>query len=187
MISSKKFELLAAEVTFIASIKFITPQFLGTVGFLFSVEFSKNSKRKYYPIYIRILHNRKKAEGKTSLSPISEYEIVNWDETAQRFKSKDKKYLSYNLFLNAIENEFHNYLRDHRTEMSTKTPHEVVDYLLSRDKPEEQMTILEAINQFYENDILPDVDKAPGTKRNYKKSVNHFSNFLKYTKLDKLI
>jgi integrase len=144
-------------------------------------------KNKRYPIYIRVLHNRKKAEGKTSLTPISGNEVSNWIEDSQRFKSKDKKYLSYNLFINAIENEFHNYLRDYKTEMATKTPHEIVDYLLSRVQEDERISILKAINDFYENDILPDVDKAPGTKRNYKKSVTHFSNFLKQSKLERLL
>jgi len=156
-----------------------------------TLKFYINARKKFednkrYPFYIRVVHNRKKAEGKTSLTPIIGSETYNWIEASQRFSSKDKKYLSYNLYLNAIENEFHNYLRDYKERMSTITPHEIVDYLLSRNKPEEQMTILEAVNQFYENDILPDVDKAPGTKRNYKKSVNHFSNFLKFAKLERL-
>ncbi|WP_298754854.1 phage integrase SAM-like domain-containing protein [uncultured Psychroserpens sp.] len=146
----------------------------------------KLNKNKRYPIYVRVLHNRKKAEGRTSLIPINGPELSNWIEASQRFSSKNKKYLSYNLYLNAIENEFHNYLRDHKEQMSTKTPHEMIDHLLSRVKPENKISILEAIQQFYENDILPDVDKAPGTKNNYKRSVTHFSNFLKHTKLDRL-
>lgn len=156
-----------------------------------TLKFYINARKKFednkrYPIYLRVIHNRKKAEGKTSLNPIYGFEIGNWIEVSQRFSSKDKKYLSYNLFLNAIENEFHNYLRDHNTQMSTKTPHEIIDHLLSRVKADDKITILDAVQQFYENDILPDVDKAPGTKNNYKRSVNHFSNFLKHSKLEKL-
>jgi site-specific recombinase XerD len=70
--------------------------------------------------------------------------------------------------------------------MSSKTPHEIVDHLLSRVQMEDKITILQAVNHYYENDILPDVDKAPGTKNNYKRSVNHFSNFLMHSKLEKL-
>ncbi|MBV7269449.1 phage integrase SAM-like domain-containing protein, partial [Winogradskyella luteola] len=146
----------------------------------------KLEQGKRYPFYLRVLHNRKKAEGKTSLTPIIGSEIDNWIETNQRFNSKDKKYLSYNLFLNEVENEFHHYLRDHKTQMATKTPHEIVNHLLNRVKMDETITILQAVNHFYEYDILPDVDKAPGTKNNYKRSVTHFSNFLKHTKLDRL-
>lgn len=156
-----------------------------------SLKFYINARKEFednkrYPFYLRIIHNRKKAEGKTSLIPINGSEVNNWNQASQRFNSKDKKYLSYNLFLNAIENEFHNYLRDYKAEMSTITPHQIVDHLLSRVKMDDKITILEAVNQFYENDILPDVDKAPGTKSNYKRSVLHFSNFLKYAKLERL-
>ncbi|WP_299273425.1 phage integrase SAM-like domain-containing protein [uncultured Psychroserpens sp.] len=156
-----------------------------------TLKFYINARKKFednkrYPIYLRVIHNRKKAEGKTSLNPIYGFEVGNWIEVSQRFSSKDKKYLSYNLFINAIENEFHNYLRDHNTQMATKTPHEIIDHLLSRVKADDKLTIFSAIHDFYENDILPDVDKAPGTKNNYKRSVTHFSNFLKHTKLDRL-
>jgi integrase len=66
--------------------------------------------------------------------------------------------------------------------MGDVTPHMIVDYLLSRNK-NENITVLKAIKHFYNHDILPDVNKAPGTKRNYNKSINHLCNFLKYKKL----
>jgi len=40
--------------------------------------------------------------------------------------------------------------------------------------------------QYYKNVIFPDVDKAPGTKKNYKKSITHLCRFLKYNKLENL-
>ncbi|WP_456437095.1 phage integrase SAM-like domain-containing protein, partial [Psychroserpens sp.] len=146
----------------------------------------KFEDNKRYPMFLRAIHNRKKAEGKISLTPIIGSEVSNWIETSQRFNSKEKKYISYNLFLNEIENEFHHYLIDNKTQMSIKTPHEIVDHLLSRVKMDDKITILQAVKYFYENDILLDVDKALGTKNNYKSSVNHFSNFLKHTKFERL-
>ncbi|WP_188651376.1 hypothetical protein [Yeosuana aromativorans] len=48
--------------------------------------------------------------------------------------------------------------------MAEVTPHQIVDHLLSRQQ-DEHVTVINAANQFYEKAILPDVDKAPGTKR----------------------
>ncbi|MGZ0017663.1 tyrosine-type recombinase/integrase [Yeosuana sp. AK3] len=140
---------------------------------------------KRYPLYLRIVHNRKKAEGKISTTKIIGKDIKYWDEDLQRFSSKQKHLLGHNILLNEIQNEFHNYLRTHMTIMGEVTPHQITDYLLSREK-DETITVKEAANQFYDKVIFPDVDKAPGTKRNYKKSINHLCDFLEYKKLDRL-
>ncbi|SFZ93533.1 Site-specific recombinase XerD [Flaviramulus basaltis] len=141
----------------------------------------ENHKR--YPMYLRIIHNLKKSEGKISTTKISCKDIKNWDEDMQRFSSKQKHLLEHNILLNKIQNEFHNYLRTHITKMAEVRPHQITDYLLSREK-NENITVIDAANQFYDKVIFPDVDKAPGTKRNYKKSINHLCNFLEYKKLD---
>jgi len=140
---------------------------------------------KRYPLYLRIVHNRKKAEGKISATKIYGKDIKYWDEDLQRFSSRQKHLLEHNILLNEIQNEFHNYLRTHMTKMAEMTPHKIADYLLSRHKIE-HLTILKAANDFYDKVIFPDVDKAPGTKRNYKKSINHLCNFLEYKKLNRL-
>lgn len=140
---------------------------------------------KRYPLYLRILHNRKKAEGKISTTKIRSKDIKYWDGDLQRFSSKQKHLLAHNILLNEMENEFHYYLRTHMTKMGELTPHQIADHLLSRQK-DENITVINAANLFYEKVIFPDVDKAPGTKRNYKKSINHLCSFLEYKKLDQL-
>ncbi|MCF8273565.1 MAG: site-specific integrase [Flavobacteriaceae bacterium] len=139
---------------------------------------------KSYPLCLRIIHDRKKAEGKISATKISSKDIKYWDEDLQRFSSKQRHLLAHNILLNEIQNEFHNYLRIHLTKMGTVTPHQITDYLLSRKKDEEGISVINAANQFYDKIIFPDVDKAPGTKRNYKKSINHLCNFLEHKKLN---
>jgi integrase len=140
---------------------------------------------KRYPLYLRIIHNLKKSEGKISTTKISGKDIKYWDEDLQRFSSKQKHLLAHNILLNEIENEFHNYLRTHMTKMGELTPHQITDYLLSRQK-EEKITVINAVNQFYDKVIFPDVDKAPGTKKNYKKSINHLCAFLEHKNLNRL-
>lgn len=147
----------------------------------------ENAKTKRSPIYLRIIHNRKKAEGKISLVPISRSAIKLWDSETQRFKNKLRQYKEYNLLLNTLENEFHNYIREHFNELSLIKPGEIRNHLLNKKVDEFNPNLLEAIRDYYVNDILPDGDKAIGTKKNYKKSINHFCCFLKLYKLEDLL
>lgn len=146
----------------------------------------KVEDNKRYPMYLRIIHNRKKAEGKISLTKISKLELEFWDEDAQRFSAKQRQLLQHNIFLNEIQNEFHNYLRMNLTKLAGISSRQIVDHLLSRHN-EELTTVIQAANDFYDNVIFPDVDKASGTKKNYKKSINHFCNFLKLKGFEKLL
>ena len=158
---------------------------MGTTVKFYIKTLKKVEDNKRYPIYLRIIHNLKKSEGKISATKISGSEIQYWDKDSQRFSSKRKHLLEHNILLNEIQNEFHNYLRMHLTKMADVTPHQIVDNLLSRDK-NEHLSAIDAAIQFYDKVICLDVDKAQGTKKNYKKSINHLCNFLVYKKLDRL-
>lgn len=142
----------------------------------------RRSRDNRFPLYLRIIHNTKKSEGKINTTPINESDLGYWNEETQRFNSKQKKFNAHNIVLNQIQNEFHNFLQNNITQMSDKTPHEICNYLLSRNKSK-NLSVIDAANQFYLDVILPDINKASGTKRNYKKSMNHLIAFLKYQKL----
>ena len=146
---------------------------------------STDRKRKtdqQLPIYIRVIHLRKKAEGKLSVIPISEIDLISWNSDLQRFNSKKEKLIQYNIFLNELQNEFHNYLRSNVSQMAKVIAKDIRDHLLSRNfSPETK--VIQAVNDYYKNIIEPDADKALGTKKNYKKSINHFVQFLKHKKL----
>ena len=58
------------------------------------------SDSKRYSFYLRIIHNRKKSEGKISLTKISGSKLKYWDENSQRFDSKQKYLMDYNILLN---------------------------------------------------------------------------------------
>lgn len=146
---------------------------------------STDRKRKtdqQLPIYIRVIHLRKKAEGKLSVIPISEIDLIAWNSDLQRFNSKKEKLIQYNIFLNELQNEFHNYLRSNVSQMAKISAKDIRDHLLSRNFCPETK-VVQATTDYYENIIEPDTDKALGTKKNYKKSINHFTQFLKHKKL----
>ncbi|WP_299519035.1 site-specific integrase [Winogradskyella sp.] len=109
-----------------------------------------------------------------------------WISASQRFDSKQSKFKSYNLLFNQIENEFHYFLRANFTDLNKIRSSEIRDYLLNKNKPIEEVYLIDAIIDFYQNDILNDRDKAKETKKNYKKSINHFCKFLSYSRLKKL-
>lgn len=142
-------------------------------------------ENELYPMYVRIINNRRKSEGKISLKKILGSDLKYWNEKTQRFDSKQKHLLEHNIYLNELQNEFHRFLRINMSKIGKMTPHHICDYLLSRNLME-QMTVISAAKQFYENVILPDVDKAIGTKKNYRKSINHLCNFLEYKNLTRL-
>ncbi|GAB4161419.1 MAG: site-specific integrase [Winogradskyella sp.] len=156
-----------------------------TLKFLINTR-RENAKTKRSPIGLRILKNRKKAEGKISLVPVPRSALEFWDQETQRFTKKFEQHKAYNLMLNTLENEFHYFLREHHNELSTITPKEIRDHLLNRNSVEDTSNLAESIMSYYTNDILPDRDKAHGTKKNYKKSINHFCSFLKANRLEDL-
>lgn len=165
---------------------------MGTTLKFYINTLKKSTRDNRYPIYLRIIHNLKKSEGKISLISLKDSDLNFWAQESQRFNSSNKKFQTHDILLNAIENEFHNYLRDNITLMSDITPHEIRNHLLSRNKTD-NATVIDVANQFYNDVVLPDVDKAIGTKKNYKKSINHLNltnhltNFLKYKKLELLM
>ncbi|MCA0132616.1 tyrosine-type recombinase/integrase [Winogradskyella alexanderae] len=146
----------------------------------------KSVKTNRIPIYLWILLNGKKAEGRISLVPVSSAALEYWDKETQRFKKQFEQYKAYNLMLNTLENEFHNYLREYHNELAYIKPKDIRDHLLNRKSEVDNSNLLEAIRGYYTNDILPDRDKALGTKKNYKKSINHFCSFLSIHKLEDL-
>lgn len=142
----------------------------------------KRKTDKQLPIYIRVIHLRSKAEGKLSVIPISEIDLMGWNSDVQRFNSKKEKLVQYNIFLNELQNEFHNYLRSNVSQMAKISAKDIRDHLLSRNFCPETK-VVQATNDYYDKIIEPDADKALGTKKNYRKSINHFLQFLKHKKL----
>lgn len=152
-----------------------------TLKFYVSTDRNRNTD-KQLPIYIRVIHLRSKAEGKLSVIPISEIDLMAWNSDVQRFNSKKEKLVQYNVFLNELQNEFRNYLRSNVSQMASISAKDIRDHLLSRNFCPETK-IIQAVNDYYQKIIEPDADKAVGTKKNYKKSINHFLQFLKHKKL----
>jgi hypothetical protein len=116
----------------------------------------KNKKRKkdgYLTIYLRVIHNLKKAEGKINMTPISEANFKAWNNDTQRFNSKESSLLGHNLLLNELQNQYHDFLKTNLLSLSDISPHAIRDYLLSR-KANENVSVSFVANQYYMEVIL---------------------------------
>ena len=136
-----------------------------------------------YSLYLRIVHGRKKSDGKINMPPISKLHRDTWNAPTQRFSNRLLK--NYNGLINDIENNFEQYLRLNQETIPNTTAKEIVNILLKRNLKESE-TLTHVSTDFIEKTILPDINLAAGTKRNYQKSVKHLQKYLKYKKLETL-
>ena len=79
---------------------------MGTTLKFYINKSKRRKKDNRYPIYLRVIHNLKKAEGRISLIPIKYSDVQYWIEESQRFNANHKKFLTHNIFLNEVQNKF---------------------------------------------------------------------------------
>jgi integrase len=139
----------------------------------FHIPHSKMNKYGKHPIYIRIIHNGKKSEGKLNTTPLSKLEVTKWDKQNQQFDSTLK---FRNKYLNEVEDDFDELLRVKRRMLPSMCALEIRNELLYKGKNDN--TLNELINKYLESEIELNVDIKEGTKKNYRKSINHFNEFL---------
>ncbi|MDA9026620.1 hypothetical protein N9H82_04135 [Flavobacteriaceae bacterium] len=64
----------------------------------FYIKITKRVKEKQsYPIYLRVVHNRQKSEGRISATLIPKCDIDHWSVDHQRFNSKQKHLVATSL------------------------------------------------------------------------------------------
>ena len=143
----------------------------------------RSSKDGSYPLYLRIIHNKKKADGKINVRKVSETEFDSWHMQTQRFANKSRK--DTNKIIELLEDKFDNYLKEHYESLHICTAKEIRDFLLNTNKPSTP-SLLKYANDFVQNHIEGDLGLKNGTKRNYRKSLNHLSKFLQYKQQEEL-
>ncbi len=131
------------------------------------------------PIYLRVVHNRKKAEGRINLPSLSSKELNNWHQATERFAAKANN--QYNGVLNKISERFASFIHIHEEDLHEFTPHQIRDFLLNKKKGE-TTSIKDAIERYWAT-VIALSDKSKGTKRNYRKSFNHLERYIAYKKI----
>lgn len=140
------------------------------------------NKHGKFPIYIRIIQNGKKAEGKTLLKPVSKKESNLYNDSEQAFMGALP---NHNAYINSILLKFEKMLYYNEILPNT-TSREIRDKILYRVDTK-SIGLIEAYDDYIQNIIMPDRGKKLGTIKNYRKTYNHMVSFLKKEKMTHIL
>lgn len=153
-----------------------------STSILFYPNFSKRSKKRgLVPIYMRLLHYGKKKEKKLNLTLKNDEENI-WNINLMRI---DKKNSSTNDYLKKIEDEFITWNKENATTSNKASVEQIMNKILGLEKKINQCLVLNYCEKYY-NEFILNSGLTEGTKKNYRKSINHFHKFLLHHKLQNI-
>jgi integrase len=143
----------------------------------------KSSKTGKTPLYMRVNFNGAKAETRLN-AELTESDLLLWDEFTMRFR--DRKH-PLNGYLNALDKQFADFRILNATAHLKYTAQDLRDYIIGVSPKEKEFTLIDYIDKYYQSTVLPNTGVAIGTKKNYKKAINHFKSFLVEKNLTSLV
>ncbi|MBK8606858.1 MAG: site-specific integrase [Chitinophagaceae bacterium] len=136
---------------------------------------SKKSKRTgKIPIYLRVCFKGSKSECRLN-AEISEKEVSKWDPMTMRIMERNSP---INHYLNRLDQKFGDFIILHSNDISTYTALAIKNYVMGINATD-KMTAMKFVDDYFNNAVLNNVDRTQGTIKNYRRSINHFRNFLK--------
>jgi len=139
----------------------------------FPNEAKKNPKNGKIPVYMRICYRRTKAESRLN-AEITESEIPKWDPRIMRMAERNS---SVNHQLNRLEQKFSDFLILNANELPSYTASYMKDYVLGIGKAQ-LVTAIKFVDDYFENAVASNVSRTPGTIKNYRRAINHWTAFL---------
>jgi integrase/recombinase XerD len=127
-----------------------------------------------FPIYLRIIVNRKKAEARLGIQ-LDGNELSLWDDHLMRVSIRNA---DANHLLNTIESNFKNFLILNSHRLPDFNAKQIRDHLLGNNDKQKSLTMCEFINHYYSKVIQPNSNLTKGTKNNYRKAIRHMERFL---------
>jgi site-specific recombinase XerD len=143
----------------------------------------KSAKTGKLPLYVRVILNGKKSEGRLYHADLSQKEALLWNEQTMRLSDSKHK---ANKLINAVQQAFDEFIILNAKNINRYSASSIRDYLLGRNKLEEP-TVVSYIDNFFASTIEKNDNLAAGTKRTYVKAIRHLKNFLRQTKREKLL
>ena len=134
--------------------------------------------QKKIPIYIRVVHNRLKADARLN-AEVSEEDLPDWNPVSMRFSDRDSL---INQQLNNIDLAFRKFLILNETRLSEYTAKNIRDVVLGLNKNRKDITVVDFIFSYYNNIVSPNQNLTKGSKKNYKKAINHLNRFMAFKK-----
>ena len=134
----------------------------------------KNVKTGKIPIYMRVCFNRQKSESRLN-AEIHEDELLKWDPINMRILDRNSP---INQQLNRLETKFNEFLILNCSSLSDFNAVLVRDFILGNGKPNQQ-TIQKFVDEYFQKAVVYNVDRAPGTIKNYRRAINHLNGYLR--------
>jgi site-specific recombinase XerD len=135
----------------------------------------KNELTGLIPIYLRICFRRNKVENRLNAS-IHESDIGRWDPITQKLRERNSP---INLYLSSFEKKFTDFLMLQPDELQRQSASSLRDLVLGYSK-NNKPTLVEFVDKYFKSTILSNVNAAPGTIKNYRKSLNHLKAFVTF-------
>ena len=139
----------------------------------------KSAKTRKVPIYLRLSKSKhNKVEARLDVA-IGDDDVKHWNCITQRL---DVSQNPINFRLEEIQNEYDSLKYTYKESYLNFSPLEVKQKILKLDdyKIHGEAKIIDYAEIYYNTVVLPNTNIVDGTKRNYKKSINHFKNYLEY-------
>lgn len=143
----------------------------------------KSAKTGKVPLYVRVILNGKKSEGRIYPTELSEKEGMLWNDRAMRLNDLKHK---ANKLINAVQLEFDKFIILNCKNINRYSASSIRDHLLGRNK-EEIPTALAYLENYYVSSVEKSNSLSTGTKKNYKKAIRHFATFLEWKKKTNLL
>jgi hypothetical protein len=137
----------------------------------------KNQKTGKMPLYMRVCYQRAKTETRLNVE-VSEMDFLKWDPINMRIVERNSP---INHHLNKLDQKFQEFITINATELPKYNAVFIKDYILGNNISARK-NVLKFVDDYFTNSVLNNVNRRPGTIKNYRRSINHLSNFLKFRK-----
>ena len=135
----------------------------------------QNKKTGKVPLYARVCSKGQKAEERLN-ADVPEKELVKWDPMSMRFSDRT---FAANKILNVLDRRFEEFLIMNTTSLDKFQPRAILDYVLGKEvNKKKEVTVIDYMESYFTKTVQRNTELSPGTVRNYRKSINHFTSFL---------
>lgn len=148
----------------------------------FPNEAKKSKRTGRIPVYMRICFRTAKAEGRLN-AEIAEKDLLKWDPRTMRLVERNSQ---VNHQLNRLDQKFTEFLILNANELSLFNAAAIKDYVLGTSKSQ-ALSVMKFIDDYFQDSIANNVNRTPGTIKNYRRAINHFSAFLDLRKQKALL
>ena len=133
------------------------------------------------PVYLKLTYNGQKVETRLDASlDLTSSELSLWDEMLMRVRIKDS---TLNNYIHVVEQKFSAYNIEHNYQLRHPLK-SLLDTILGREELLVNKTTIHSFCKSYiDKNVNLSNEITKGTKTNYHKAFNHFSNFLSSHKL----